>query len=655
MSREAVWAKLSLDGRAAPGRSLGDFAEAEGGADTIISGEHPSLLDSRASTAPGPGTSLSLSPPGSISAPGDAQLTGDLVVIGELGQGGMGRVLLARQTALERDVALKVPHRTSSPLAVGALVREARITGGLEHPGIVPVHALAFGPEGHPALVMKRIEGVSWATLIQDPSHGAWRFVGGVGRGRVELQVQLLLQLCNAVAFAHRQGVLHRDIKPANVLLGEFGEVYLADWGVATRKPLDGEQRPLGLVGTPLYFAPEMATGDDAQMDERTDVYLLGATLYHALSGQPPHPGTDLRQVLEHAWSAEPAPLPAEVPDELARVVARALARDKAQRYPSAVELKDALTQFLQHRSSHRLASAASARLAVLEAVVAQPAPSREQVAPLLSECRFGFMQALAEWPDNAEAREGLERAVRRAAWFEVKAGNALAARAFLTELREPPADLVAAVDGLEREEAQRRARGEHFARLERELDPGVAMRQRIRLFFTINVVVLMVSLLSSRLLAWVGLGEGAERFVPLLRLAPTGLAFLVAVGVGRRSLLVTRLNRRIVAMLGMSLVVVGLNRATAAALGLGLAATLTLDLMVLSTVYLCAGLLFHWGFYLGGVVALAGVCCGLAFPGHISGIFGGTVAAAIAAVIPTWRTWRSELVAPSARDARSS
>ena len=621
-----------------------DWAE-----DTVISGEHPAPAD--ATPAPVDARlSLSAPPPGGDVSP-VATAGGDLVVVGELGRGGMGSVLLARQPSLDRDVAVKVPLRSASEATVHALVREARTTGSLEHPAIVPVHAIAFDHAGTPALVMKRIDGVSWATLLKEPNHGAWRFVASAGRDRLESQVQLLMQVCNAVAFAHRQGVLHRDIKPANVLIGEFGEVYLADWGVATKKPLPGEERKVGLVGTPLYFAPEMVTGDDHQMDERTDVYLLGGTLFHALTGLPPHPGADLKAVLEHAWSGQVPPVPEALPRELGEVLLRALHPDKALRYQTAGALRDALAEFLRHRGSHRLASAAHARLKVLEAELELAVPQRERVGPLVSECRFGFMQALAEWPENPAALDGLERCLRAAAWFEVKAGNAPVARALLAELKAIPSELVAAIRALELDDEKSQMRKQHFEKLERELDPRVAIRQRMVLFLSISSAVVLVTLAPLVFPGWRAFMKGLGHFELVGKLLPALTVFTIALMIGRRSLLGTILNRRIVSMMGLCFVGLAVNRISCAVLGLDENQTLTLDEVVLSVIGAAAGLMFHWGFFVSMGFNLLGLGLALLYPEHTLWIFGGATALGLSGVLLTWTRWRSELVAPMDKD----
>jgi serine/threonine-protein kinase len=160
----------------------------------------------------------------------------DFDVAGTIGEGGMGRVLLARQRSLARDVAIKTLKDDASPRDRAALVREARVSGSLEHPGIVPVHTLGADGAGRPLLVMKRIVGVDWETLLRNPDHAAWRTVIGEAGDRLDASLEILGRVCRALELAHDRGVIHRDVKPSNVMVGSFGEVYLVDWGLATAK-----------------------------------------------------------------------------------------------------------------------------------------------------------------------------------------------------------------------------------------------------------------------------------------------------------------------------------------------------------------------------------------------------------------------------------
>ena len=207
-----------------------------------------------------------------LSTGDDAGALADLVARGELGRGGMGVVLRAEQRSLERDVAVKTTD-VSDERAARALVREGRLMGGLEHPSVVPVHALGMGAAGRPLLVMKRVEGVTWRTLLRDPEHEGWKPLLGGHQDRLRAHVEILAEVCRALAFAHDRGVVHRDVKPENVMIGGFGEVYLLDWGVALRLR-DRETDAIALVGTPGYLAPEMISGNPEEVDARTDVYL---------------------------------------------------------------------------------------------------------------------------------------------------------------------------------------------------------------------------------------------------------------------------------------------------------------------------------------------------------------------------------------------
>ena len=142
-----------------------------------------------------------------------------------LGEGGMGRVFAATQRSLNRNVAVKLLD-DDDPSRRAALLHEARITGRLEHPNVAPVHVLGVDPAGSPVMVMKRIEGVSWRELQQDPSHAAWSALESRHRDRLEAQLSVLLSVCDALEYAHARGIVHRDVKPENVMLGPFGEVY---------------------------------------------------------------------------------------------------------------------------------------------------------------------------------------------------------------------------------------------------------------------------------------------------------------------------------------------------------------------------------------------------------------------------------------------
>jgi serine/threonine protein kinase len=205
------------------------------------------------------------------------------IVQGELARGGMGVILEARDPRLGRDLVIKVlPEEVAtSPEAMTRFMHEAQIQGQLEHPSICPVHD--FGVDGHgvPFFTMKRVKGRSLQQILDDPVRGP---------GSLRASLEVFVKICDAVAFAHARGVVHRDLKPDNVMVGEFGEVLVMDWGIAKSlraashveraAPTPGRRPGTvagAVLGTPAFMAPEQARGDAAAVDERSDVYALGA------------------------------------------------------------------------------------------------------------------------------------------------------------------------------------------------------------------------------------------------------------------------------------------------------------------------------------------------------------------------------------------
>lgn len=332
---------------------------------------------------------------------GDGAAGRDLEVKGTLGQGGMSSVLLARQRSLRRDVAVKAALPGDARSAA-AILSEGVITGSLEHPAIVPVHLLGVDDTGCPAIVMKRIVGVTWLTLIAEPAHEGWEGWGGNADDRLPGHLQILTAICNALAFAHSRGVVHRDVKPSNVLIGRYGDVYLADWGIATRVGASGE----ALCGTPGYLAPEMATG--GTVDERTDVYLLGACLHEVLTGEPRHDAPNAMAAIARSMESAPFDYADEAPFELAALANRSCHLAPDERPADALAFRAALGDYGRHRESVALAREASNRLDALAALTATELDdaSRTERDHLQAQASFALERALGAWPDNPRARE---------------------------------------------------------------------------------------------------------------------------------------------------------------------------------------------------------------------------------------------------------
>ena len=278
---------------------------------------------------------------------------------GEIARGAMGRILAGWDLHLGRPVAIKVLRKSSArDLDRVRFLEEAQVTGQLQHPSIMPVYELGRLRD-QVAFVMRRIEGRSLKDVISGLRRGNEEFQEQYGQMRL---LNVFHQLCLAVGYAHTRGVVHRDLKPSNVMVGDFGEVVLLDWGLckivgaATRSTRSTSERWKTvhgqIIGTPAYMAPEQAMGLIDQVDARTDVYGLGAILYHLLTFRPPFTGKSNREIVNRVLKEEVRPPSRrspnrEIPDELERICMRSLARDPDSRYPNARALADAVQRFL--------------------------------------------------------------------------------------------------------------------------------------------------------------------------------------------------------------------------------------------------------------------------------------------------------------------
>lgn len=477
-----------------------------------------------------------------------------------LGVGGMGAVHLAEQVALRRDVAAKVPLQTGSDHVRRAILREAWITGALEHPNIVPIHDVVTLPNGEPCVLMKRIEGVSWLECIDDPTLMPR---GGGSERPMERAVEIALSLCDALELAHNRNVLHRDVKPANVMLGRYGEVYLVDWGIAVAyddPEVSASKAPEagpGVSGTPVYMAPEMARGDAGALGPWTDIYLVGATLHHVLTGRPPHDGGNAFESLLKATTSVPLAYP-DLPTELAAILHRAMAADPRRRYRTAAALREELRLFLAHRASRDLTEVAGDRLAEADALESGD-PAR---GGRLTEARAGYRQALASWPGNAEAREGFHRATVRLAEEELARDNLGAAEALLGDLERPPPSLADRVAALrERIETQRdEVRSLRRQGVDRDLSLGARGRALAALLFGVACLVNL-----SLLHVWRGHPSHwtGTQFVFDATLSVVLSAGVL--GIFRSSFLKNRANRNVAILLVFSTVAVLVERALVA------------------------------------------------------------------------------------------
>ncbi|MFN0247717.1 MAG: serine/threonine-protein kinase [Kofleriaceae bacterium] len=305
-----------------------------------------------------------------------------------LGQGGMGEVMLAFDEQIGREVAVKrIRSERPSGEELSRFVREARVQGRLQHPAVVPVHDLAFDRGGKPYFVMKRLSGTTMMEILDELRAGKDKDPAAARRRLL----RAFADVCLAIEFAHEQGIVHRDLKPANIMLGDFGEVYVLDWGVARAfndtedsgvapanvptiqegLALDsdsGQTRAGTVLGTPGYMAPEQLAGERA--DPPADIYALGCILYEIASGQPLHTGRRSVTSILTPIEARPSRVRPDSPPELDTVCERATKLEPKERFSSARAMGDAVQAFLdgdrdiavrRELASHHIATARAA------------------------------------------------------------------------------------------------------------------------------------------------------------------------------------------------------------------------------------------------------------------------------------------------------
>ena len=303
----------------------------------------------------------------------------------KIGQGACGLVYAACQNTIDREVAIKVirPEMAHNATVKSLFLSEAVVTGDLDHPNIVPIYDLGMDQQNCLFYTMKKIKGISWNKVI--------------GQKTEAENIDILLRVCDAVAFSHDKGVIHRDLKPHNIMLGDYGEVFVMDWGIAVSPPGGGKAEILtpesSQAGTPVYMAPEMAGAKASNVNHLSDIYLLGGILYEIETGLTPHSAGNLKDCLKKV--AGNIIQPTDKKSELIDIALKAMATDQAQRYQRVVEFSGAIREYQSHAQSIVLCKSA----AEIHAKAKSSNTYQDYQMAL-----FSYENALLMWPDNPNA-----------------------------------------------------------------------------------------------------------------------------------------------------------------------------------------------------------------------------------------------------------
>lgn len=383
--------------------------------------------------------------------------------ISELGRGGMGLVYKAFQKTLQREVAVKkiLPNQSNFEVQQ-AFISESLVSAALDHPGVAPIYDLVTSPTGELELAMKVVTGQSWKDILHPDTPE--RKALSEKRSQDD-ELNTLSQLCNTLAFAHDKGIAHCDLKPENVMIGQFGEVYLMDWGIAVS--FDPKANHLARskesvsspCGTPRYMAPELADGSGEEIGPWTDVFLLGAILHEILLGIPPHKGDSFIQIVIAASRSGTIEMPKRIPEELQRICQTAMNRLPGERYSSVLDFQRALKDYLTHKESHQISENAHQLLnQCLERQrgVQLNETLTQSLYKDFAQSVASFQQALELWPENEVAASGKNKASLLYGQAAFNHGDLLLAKAQISSLQsdKQAQDLRADIDN---ESARRR------------------------------------------------------------------------------------------------------------------------------------------------------------------------------------------------------
>ena len=399
------------------------------------------------------------------------------------------------------------------------------------------VHLVRLTEDNSPEVVMKYVQGKSWDEILDKTPQ---RDVA------LEKSLEVLRSVCNAIEFAHSRNVIHRDVKPHNVMVGEFGEVYLMDWGIAIR--LDNiDSIPKGLVGTPGYLAPEMLTGEPTDVHFQTDIYLLGSTLHAILTGKRRHNANSIVGALDAAQTSKPYKYDSDVPRELAELANRACSKEPDDRPNSVNEFRLELESFLSLREAFTIRDSALLKREVLISKINRYNKSQKEttgIRTLYAEARFGLEQALRLSPQCAGAQDALHDTIMVMIHWLLDHGHYDEADHLRRSLTNSDIALSARFGEEQRAAKQRNAEADYLRKMAPDYDPSPSRPGRIILAACITGVVAIACLLVV-----IHDAMYPDVISPTRLLTSTGSVALIVVGsmiIARRWLFKNRIGGRL-------------------------------------------------------------------------------------------------------------
>ena len=514
-----------------------------------------------------------------------------------LGEGGMGIVFLGEQQFPNREIAIKKSKKESNQ-GRQLLFNEAMIMGTLEHPNIIPIHSIHRNAENGIEVVMKRIQGETLSQKLKKKSY--------VGQELRQI-LQEMLSLFNALEFAHQKGFIHRDIKPDNIMFGDYGEIYLLDWGIAHKLSEGGSESCV--VGTLAYMAPEMLSGHTIDLSPQTDVYLMGATLHEVITGQRRHEKAPIQDMLLAIKNSPSYQYELEVPSEPAKLINSACHKEPNQRPKTMSNFKEKISEFLQHWDALYLCKLAQKDLKSLEKLNDEAISDDElryEQQNLLNQAKFGFTQALRMWPDCTEAHSSLKKVFYKMIDIKMELNEPKSALMLLNEMHIIRSSLDPKDIKLRQDITKKIENLKEIQQLLKDRDQSISLevRRKLGLGLIVSTVILICIYVMTGLHDLATISRTRLLYLSLVYLVPVIFVFTI----GWKDLIVNSIGQNVIYSIGTGVFGVFLNRIVGLLHQNNTLAIMTIDVFILGLALMTSHKIFKGAYMLGCTAIICGI-----------------------------------------------